>query len=151
MRAAIAAARDGMRGDRGGPFGAVIVRGDGEIVARGCNEVKSTNDPTAHAEVVAIRAAARALGTPSLEGCAIYTSCEPCPMCLAAICWARLDRVFFASTSADAAAAGFDDALFYEEVCKPAAARAVPSANLLRNEAWPVMQEWIDKADKAPY
>ncbi len=151
MRAAIAAAREGMRANRGGPFGAVIVRGDGEIVARGCNEVTSTDDPTAHAEVVAIRAAARALGTPSLEGCTIYASCEPCPMCLAAICWARLDRVFFASTSADAAAAGFDDARFYEEVCKPAAERAVPTESLLRDEAWPVMEEWIAKPDKNLY
>ena len=151
MRAAIAAARDGMRANRGGPFGAVIVRGDGEIVARGCNEVTSTNDPTAHAEVVAIRAAARALGTPSLAGCTIYASCEPCPMCLAAICWARLDQVFFASTSADAAAAGFDDARFYEEVCKPVEERAVPTAPLLRAEAWPVMEEWIAKPDKHLY
>ena len=151
MRAAIAAAQEGMRANRGGPFGAVIVRGDGEVVAHGSNEVTSTNDPTAHAEMVAIREAARTLGTHSLAGCTIYASCEPCPMCLAAICWARLDRVFFASTSADAAAAGFDDARFYDEVCKPAAERDLPTEPLLRDEAWSVMEEWIAKPDKHLY
>ena len=117
MRNAIEAAFAGMRSQRGGPFGAVIVR-DGRIVAQGCNQVTSTNDPTAHAEMVAIRAAAQALGTPSLAGCTIYASCEPCPMCLAAIYWSRLDRLYFASTSADAAAAGCDDAVIYEEISK---------------------------------
>ncbi len=150
MRDAIAAALAGMRAERGGPFGAVIVR-DGEIVARGCNEVTSSGDPTAHAEVVAIRSAARALGTHSLAGCTIYASCEPCPMCLAAIYWARLDRLYFACTRADAAAAGFDDDVFYQEIAKPLAERSVPTAPLLRDEAWRVMAEWIAKPDKTPY
>ena len=150
MRAAIAAAFAGMRADQGGPFGAVIVR-DGEIIARGCNEVTSSHDPTAHAEVVAIRAAAQALGTHSLVGCTIYASCEPCPMCLAAIYWARLDRLFFACTCQDAAAAGFDDEVFYQEIVKPLDERSVPTAELLRDEGWATMQEWIAKADKTPY
>ncbi len=150
MRDAIAAAFAGMRNHAGGPFGAVIVR-DGEIIARGCNEVTSSHDPTAHAEVVAIRAAARMLGTHSLAGCTIYASCEPCPMCLAAIYWARLERLFFACTRADAAAAGFDDEVFYQEIAKPLDERSVPAAPLLRDEAWTVMQEWIAKPDKTPY
>lgn len=150
MRSAIAAAFAGMRGQQGGPFGAVIVR-DGEIIAQGCNQVTSSNDPTAHAEMVAIRAAALALGNPSLAGCTIYASCEPCPMCLAAIHWARLDRIFFASTSADAAAAGFDDTVIYTEVSKGLAERSIPTAPLLREEAWPVMAEWIAKPDKTLY
>ena len=150
MRGAIAAACAGMRGHRGGPFGAVIVRG-GEIVAQGCNEVTSSHDPTAHAEIVAIRAAARTLGTHSLAGCTIYASCEPCPMCLAAIYWARLDRLFFACTRADAAAAGFDDEAFYQEIVKPFDERSIPTAPLLRDEGRAVMQEWIAKPDKTPY
>ena len=150
MREAIAAASAGMRHHRGGPFGAVIVRG-GEIIARGCNEVTSSHDPTAHAEMVAIRAAAQMLGTHSLAGCTIYASCEPCPMCLAAIYWARLDRLFFACTRVDAAAAGFDDDVFYQEIAKPLEERSVSTAPLLRDEARAVMQEWIAKPDKTPY
>ncbi len=150
MRSAIAAAFAGMRGQQGGPFGAVIVRA-GEVIAQGCNQVTSSNDPTAHAEMVAIRAAARKLGMPSLAGCTIYASCEPCPMCLAAIYWSRLDRLYFACTSADAAAAGFDDDVFYKEISRPVAERSIPTAPLLRDEAWPVMQEWIAKLDKTPY
>ena len=150
MRDAVAAAFAGMRNHAGGPFGAVIVRG-GEVIARGCNAVTSSHDPTAHAEVVAIRAAARTLGTHSLAGCTIYASCEPCPMCLAAIYWARLDRLFFACTRADAAAAGFDDEAFYQEIAKPLNERSVPTVPLLRDEAWAVMQEWIAMPDKAPY
>ena len=150
MRAAIDAAFAGMRKGEGGPFGAVIVRG-GEVIASGCNRVTSSHDPTAHAEVVAIRAAAQALGTHSLAGCTIYASCEPCPMCLAAIYWARLDRLFFACTRADAAAAGFDDEVFYQELAKPLDERSVPTALLLRDEAWTVMREWIARSDKTPY
>lgn len=150
MRDAIAAAFTGMRNGRGGPFGAVIVRG-GEIIAQGCNEVTSSHDPTAHAEVVAIRAAARKLGTHSLAGCTIYASCEPCPMCLAAIYWARLDGLFFACTRTDAAAAGFDDDEFYQEIVKPLDQRAIPTAPLLRDEGRAAMQEWIAKPDKTPY
>lgn len=150
MRSAIAAAFAGMRSQQGGPFGAVIVR-DGEIIAQGCNQVTSSNDPTAHAEMVAIRTAAQVLRMPSLAGCTIYASCEPCPMCLAAIYWSRLDRLYFASLSADAAAAGFDDAVIYREISLPVATRSIPSTPLLRAEAWPVMEEWIAKPDKTSY
>src|SRR6266404_1774250 len=118
MRRAVELSRERMRQNAGGPFGAVIVKA-GEILAEGWNKVTSTNDPTAHAEVSAIRAACARLGTFSLAGCDIYTSCEPCPMCLAAIYWARLDRIYFANSREDAAAIGFDDALIYHEVAKP--------------------------------
>ena len=150
MRAAITAAGEGMRRQRGGPFGAVIVRG-GEIIARGCNEVTSSGDPTAHAEVVAIRAAARALGTFTLAGCTIFASCEPCPMCLGAIYWARLDRLYFACTRADAARAGFDDDFLYRELPLPVSERSIPTGPLLRDEGWQVMQEWVAMPDKVPY
>ena len=150
MRAAIAAAGEGMRRQRGGPFGAVIVRG-GEIIAEGCNQVTSSGDPTAHAEVVAIRAAARALGTFTLAGCSIFASCEPCPMCLGAIYWARLDRLYFACTRADAALAGFDDDLLYRELPLPVSERSIPTVPLLREEGWNVMQEWVALPGKTPY
>ena len=150
MRAAIAAAGEGMRRQQGGPFGAVIVRG-GEIIARGCNEVTSSGDPTAHAEVVAIRAAARALGTFTLAGCTIFASCEPCPMCLGAIYWARLDRLYFACTRADAARAGFDDDFLYRELPLPVSERSIPTEPLLRDEGWQVMQEWVAMPGKTPY
>ena len=150
MREAIDMARVGIRRNQGGPFGAVIVLG-GEVIARGCNQVTSTHDPTAHAEIVAIREAARILSTHSLAGCSIYASCEPCPMCLAAIHQARLDRVYFACTGADAAAAGFDDERFYQELVEPASERFVPAEGLLRDEGWTVMQEWIANPDKTPY
>src|SRR5204862_3933861 len=124
MRAAIRAADDGMRAGRGGPFGCVIVRG-GAIVGRGENRVTSTNDPTAHAEVVAIRDACSALGTYELRGCDLYASCEPCPMCFAAIHWARIPRVFYGNTRADAAAIAFDDDLLYRQVALPPDARTI--------------------------
>jgi guanine deaminase len=150
MREAIALARAGMREGCGGPFGAVIVK-DGEIIARGCNRVTSTCDPTAHAEVVAIREAARRLATFSLEGCEIYATCEPCPMCLAAIYWARLDRLYFASTRLDAASAGFDDDAIYREIPLPVAERSLATQLLLGDEAWKVFEEWNAKADKILY
>ena len=149
MREAIALAVKNVA-DGGGPFGAIIVK-DGKVIAEGWNRVTSTNDPTAHAEVTAIRSACAALGTFSLRGCDIYTSCEPCPMCLAAIYWARLDRVFFANSREDAAAIGFDDALIYGEVSKPIGDRIIPTTKLALPEAEAVFAEWQAKPDKIPY
>lgn len=134
----------------GGPFGAVIVR-DGRIVAEGTNAVTSTPDPTAHAEMVAIRAAALTLGSFDLAGCAIYTSCEPCPMCLGAIYWARLDRIWFAATRDDAAAAGFDDEFLYREIPKPLADRLIPTARLKLAETDAVFRAWAESPNKIPY
>lgn len=150
MRRAIALASENVRSGAGGPFAAVIVRA-GAIVAEGVNCVTLTNDPTAHGEVTAIRAACRALNTFSLEGCEIYTSCEPCPMCLAAIYWAHLDRIWFGNTSADAARVAFDDASLYREIALPAAARAIPSAMLLHEQAWESFQLWLESPVKTPY
>ena len=126
----------------GGPFGAVIARG-GEIIATGVNRVTASNDPTAHAEVSAIRRAAQQLGTFNLAGCEIFTSCEPCPMCLGAIYWARLDRVYYANTKADAKAAGFDDSFIYDELALPRDRRKLPSVPMMRNEAIKVLEEWV--------
>src|SRR5579863_8505927 len=125
MQEAIHRAVENVRSGRGGPFGAIVVK-DGRVIANGANSVTSTNDPTAHAEVNAIREACRALGTFQLNGCEIYTSCEPCPMCLGAIYWARPDRVFYAATANDAAAAGFDDSFIYDEMKLEAAERKIP-------------------------
>lgn len=150
MARAIELAQSGMESNDGGPFGAVVVK-DGKIIAEGRNRVTSTNDPTAHAEVVAIREACKALGTFQLEGCSIYTSCEPCPMCLGAIYWARPDNVFFACTREDAAAAGFDDEMIYVELGKPNEHRRRPMTNLLRDEAIVVFRKWIEKPDKVEY
>jgi tRNA(Arg) A34 adenosine deaminase TadA len=141
MRRAIALAAEGMRAGNGGPFGAVVVKDD-RIVGEGNNHVTSTNDPTAHAEVVAIREACRHLGTYSLQGCEIYASCEPCPMCLAAIYWARIDRIYYANTRADAARIGFADDHIYDEVAKPIERRDVPAVRLLAGEAWKTFAEW---------
>lgn len=150
IREAIAMARTGMdRGD-GGPFGCVIVK-DGAIVGRGNNCVTSSNDPTAHAEVVAIREACKALGNFQLNGCVLYTSCEPCPMCLGAIYWARPDRVVFACGREDAADAGFDDQLIYDELPLPYAERKIPTETLLRDEAQVVFDAWKGKTDKVEY
>src|SRR4051794_21528306 len=118
MRLAIALALESVQKEKGGPFGAVVVQ-DGIVVGQGANEVTSTNDPTAHAEIVAIRRACQALATFSLQGCEIYSSCEPCPMCLAAIYWARIDRIYFASTRAEAAEVGFRDGFLYQEISLP--------------------------------
>jgi guanine deaminase len=150
LRHAVRLSAEGMRDGAGGPFGAVIVRDD-MVVAEGWNEVTSANDPTAHAEVTAIRRACKALGTFSLKGCEIFTSCEPCPMCLAAIYWARLDRITFANTRADAAAIGFDDELIYGEVSKPVEQRVIPTTRLPLSEAEAVFAEWRTKGDRTAY
>jgi tRNA(Arg) A34 adenosine deaminase TadA len=150
MRRAIDLAQDGVDSNHGGPFGCVIAK-DGRIVGEGCNEVTSTNDPTAHAEVVAIRAACRNLDSFQLDGCVVYTSCEPCPMCLGAIYWARPAAIFFAGTRDDAASAGFDDELFYDELEKPNEERQLKMQNLLRNEAKEVFRRWNEKPDKIEY
>jgi tRNA(Arg) A34 adenosine deaminase TadA len=150
MREAIRAADAGMRAGRGGPFGCVIVRAGG-IVGRGENRVLSTNDPTAHAEVVAIRDACRALATFRLAECELYTSCEPCPMCFAAIHWARIARVYYANTRTDAAAIGFDDDLLYREVALPPDRRAIAMTPLLRAEALATFRAWAAKPDRIPY
>ena len=150
MRRAVELSAQHMREGAGGPFGAVIVK-NGKVIAEGWNRVTSSNDPTAHAEVTAIRDACKALGTFSLEGCDIYTSCEPCPMCLSAIYWARLDRIYFANTRQDAAAIGFDDEFLYQEVPKSIEARSIPTFKLNVSEAAAVFAEWQAKPDKVRY
>lgn len=150
MRSAIRLARAKMRSNCGGPFGAVVVR-DGKIIARGWNRVTSANDPTAHAEITAIRAACKKLQTFDLAGCELYTSCEPCPMCLSAIYWARLKKVYYANTRRDAARIQFDDDWLYREVARPLARRKIPMRQLLRVEALPVFAEWQAKKDKIRY
>ena len=149
MRKAIAlSARNVNEG--GGPFGAVIAR-DGEIVATGVNRVTAEHDPTAHAEVSAIREAARRLGTFDLSGCEIYTSCEPCPMCLGAIYWARLDRMFYGNTKTDAAAIGFDDAFIYSELSLDPASRSLCSEQMMHEDALKAFRAWAEKPDKTGY
>jgi guanine deaminase len=150
MREAIRLSLAKMRGNCGGPFGAVVVR-RGKIVGRGWNRVTSANDPTAHAEITAIRAACRKLKTFQLDDCELYTSCEPCPMCLAAIYWARFPKVFYANTRKDAAKIHFDDDFIYREVGKPVSRRKIPMKQLLRPEALKVFAEWKNKADKISY
>lgn len=150
MRRAIALSREGMEGNRGGPFGAVVARG-GAVLGEGWNDVTAARDPTAHAEIVAIRRACRALDSFDLRGCELFTSCEPCPMCLGAAHWARLDRVWFANTHADAAAIGFDDALLYRELALPPERHALPMRRLLGAEALAVFEAWREKPDKVPY
>jgi guanine deaminase len=149
VRRAIALAVESVQSG-GGPFGAVIVK-EGRIVAEGVNRVTPANDPTAHAEIVAIREACRALGLFHLRGCEIYASCEPCPMCMAAIYWARLDRVFFAATRADAAEAGFDDALIHKALAASPGAQVMPAEQLLREEALPAFEEWTHKEKRVDY
>ncbi len=150
MRAAIRLSLSKMRANCGGPFGAVVVR-NGKVVGRGWNQVTSTNDPTAHAEVTAIRDACRRLKTFQLDDCALYTSCEPCPMCLSAIYWARFKKVYYANTRKDAANIQFDDDLIYREVAKPISKRSIPMKQLLRPEALEVFAEWKTKTDKIRY
>ncbi len=150
LQQAVLLSRSRMESGLGGPFGAVIVR-DGVVVAEGWNEVTSAHDPTAHAEVSVIRRACRALGTFSLEGATIYSSCEPCPMCLSAIYWARLGRLVYANTRDQAAAIGFDDAFLYGEVAKPPQARSLPSTHLPLPEAAAVFRSWTEKVDRIPY
>lgn len=147
---AVALSREHMEAGAGGPFGAVIVR-DGTILAEGWNEVTSTSDPTAHAEVVAIRRACREVGDFSLKGATLYTSCEPCPMCLAAAYWARVERIVYANTRDAAASIGFDDAFLYDEIPKEPAARTLPMLHLPDEEASAVFADWLAKADRVPY
>jgi guanine deaminase len=150
MARAIELAIENVRAGCGGPFGAVIVKDD-RILAAGSNQVTSTNDPTAHAEVVAIRAACAALGTFQLDDCDLFTTCEPCPMCLGAIYWARVRHVYYGATAADAASAGFDDAFIYSQLALPPASRAIPFTPLMRDEALTCFQAWASKADRINY
>jgi len=150
MARAIQLSIDNVLRGRGGPFGAVVVKGNA-IVGEGVNQVTSTNDPTAHAEVLAIRESCKKLGVFDLEGCEIYTSCEPCPMCLGAIYWARLSRVYFANTAADASDIGFSDSLIYQEISQPHARRKIPMIQLMREEALAALRAWKDKPDKIEY
>jgi guanine deaminase len=150
LREAIHLSRDRMREGAGGPFGAIVARSDG-LVARGWNMVTTAHDPTAHAEIVAIRRACGVLGTFRLTGCTLYSSCEPCPMCLAAAYWARVDRLVYAAGRADAAGAGFDDSLIYDEIGLPVDGRSLQTSQLLREEAIVVLDEWLVKRDKVPY
>jgi guanine deaminase len=150
MRRAIALSLEMMRSGRGGPFGAVIVK-DGSIIAEGFNEVISSNDPTAHAEMVAVRRACQALATFDLTGCEIYTSCEPCPMCLGAIYWARLGRIYYANDRYDAAKIGFQDDFLYREIPLPPEQRSIPTLRLLQAEGWAAFAEWDRKPDKIQY
>ena len=150
MRRAIELSRHAVRTNLGGPFGAVIVRGH-KVVAEGFNRVTSSLDPTAHAEITAIRAACRELGDYQLTDCEIYSSCEPCPMCLGAIYWSGITRIYFANSRADAAAAGFGDQFLYEEIPLPVDQRTIPSARLLGEEALVAFDEWQAQQDKALY
>lgn len=134
----------------GGPFGAVIVR-DGAVIATGTNRVTANNDPTAHAEVNAIRSACAKEGTFKLEGCTCYTSCEPCPMCLAALYWAGVERIFYGNTKDDAKAINFDDSFIYDEIAKPYAKRAIPIINIMREEAISAFKMWEKSEDKVEY
>ena len=150
LQCAIELSEQAVRQQFGGPFGAVIVK-DGEIVGEGCNQVTSHNDPTAHAEIVAIRSACQKLGTFRLTGCTIYASTEPCPMCLGAIYWARLDQLIYANSRFDAAAIGFDDAFFHEEIAKPADLRALRTTHMANDEALAVLRDWSDLRDRELY
>ena len=150
MREAIALSVQNVRSGRGGPFAAVVVKA-GEVIARGVNLVASMNDPTAHAEVAAIRAACQALGSFHLTGCEIYASCEPCPMCLGAIYWAKVSRYYYGNTRLDAAKIGFNDALIYDELSKPPGVRTIPGLALLGDEAAEAFREWMRASVKVPY
>ncbi len=150
LRHAIRLATENVVSGAGGPFAAVIIR-DGRIVGEGVNTVTTSNDPTAHGEVNAIRSAAKALGTFTLAGCALYTSCEPCPMCLAAAYWARIDAIYYGASAADAARAGFDDAFLYEEFRREQTARTLPATQLLGDEAWASFAAWLASANKIEY
>jgi guanine deaminase len=150
LREAIRLSTEKMEAGEGGPFGAVVVQ-SGKIVGRGWNRVTSTNDPTAHAEIVAIRDACANLNTFSLAGCEIYTSCEPCPMCFAAIYWARLERICYAASGQDAEAAGFDDCQFSQELALPPSRRSLPMIQELQEEARDAFRAWMRKADRIPY
>jgi tRNA(Arg) A34 adenosine deaminase TadA len=150
MARAIQLAVENVRSGKGGPFGSVIVK-NSKIVAEAANRVTATNDPTAHAEVVAIREACSRLEVFELGDCEIYTSCEPCPMCLGAIYWARLGKVYFASVAADAAKAGFDDSFIYREIAQGLAKRSIPMEQMMRQEALAAFRAWQEKSDKIQY
>ncbi|MFT5859122.1 MAG: guanine deaminase [Flavobacteriaceae bacterium] len=150
MREAIRISRENVESGKGGPFGAVVVK-NGEIIASGGNEVTSSNDPTAHAEVVAIRKACAALGSFQLDDCDIYCSCEPCPMCLGAIYWARPNKIFYANTKVDAAEINFDDHFIYQEIDLPNHKRSLPTVQLLRDEAIDVFHKWKSSSVKTEY
>lgn len=150
IKIAIALSEEGMRSDKGGPFGAIVVK-DNEIIGRGSNLVTSTNDPTAHAEITAIRDACKNINDYQLTGCTIYTSCEPCPMCLGAIYWARPDKIVFGCTREDAAAIGFDDDFLYKEVALPLEHRSIPTVQKGRMGALKVFRAWEQKEDKKEY
>jgi guanine deaminase len=150
MLEAIRLSHENMQAGKGGPFGCVVVK-DGEIIGRGFNQVTSTNDPTAHAEVIAIREACKTLGTFQLTGCEIYTSCEPCPMCLGAIYWARPSKVYYANTREDAAAIQFDDDFIYKEIAVAITGRSIPFVPMKMKEALDVFEQWKNKSDKIDY
>jgi len=150
MARAIQLSHDNVLSGQGGPFGAVIVK-DGKIVSEGVNRVTSTNDPTAHAEVVAIREACGKLGFFELKDCELYTSCEPCPMCLGAIYWARLARIYFGNLAADATKIGFDDSAIYREFARPFSERAIPMVPMMREQALAAFRAWDEKPHKIPY
>jgi len=150
MTRAIQLSLDNVLRDQGGPFGAVVVK-HGTIVAEGVNRVTATPDPTAHAEVVAIREACTRLGVFELKDCELYSSCEPCPMCLGAIYWARLDRVYFANFAADASAIGFDDSFIHHELAQPRTRRAIPMVQMMREAALAAFRAWQEKPNKIPY
>jgi guanine deaminase len=150
MRRAIALALENVRSAAGGPFAALIVK-DAQVIAEGTNRVTSTNDPTAHAEIVAIREACRALQNFQLEGCDLYTTCEPCPMCLGAIYWARPSRIFYAATGAEAAAAGFDDKFIHEELTRPVSQRQIPTTQILHQDSQAIFEAWARQPNKKLY
>ena len=150
MARAIQLSIENVHSGRGGPFGAVIVK-DGAVIAEGANQVTSTKDPTAHAEILAIRAACAKLGVFELPGCEIYTSCEPCPMCLGAIYWSRLSRIYFATVAADASRIGFDDSLIYREIAQPLTHRTIPMVQMMREESLAAFRAWEEKPNKIVY
>jgi guanine deaminase len=150
MRRAIAVALENVRSGAGGPFAALIVKGRA-VIAQGTNRVTSTNDPTAHAEIVAIREACRVLQNFQLQGCELYTTCEPCPMCLGAIYWARPTRIFYAATHAEAAAAGFDDKFIHEEMNRPTEQRRIPRTQILHGESQAIFAAWAAQENRQSY
>jgi guanine deaminase len=150
MEKAIQLSLDKMRSGAGGPFGAIVVK-DGQVIGEGWNQVTSTNDPSAHAEVVAIREACKKIQHFDLSGAEIYASCEPCPMCLSAIYWARIEKIYYANTRQDAANIGFDDEFLYQEISKPLRQRKIPLVQCCHDEALSVFQEWQKKPDKIEY
>jgi tRNA(Arg) A34 adenosine deaminase TadA len=150
MARAIQLSIENVRSGQGGPFGAVVAK-EGNLVAEGVNRVTLTNDPTAHAEVLAIRSACQKLGLRELKGCELYTSCEPCPMCLGAIYWAHLSRVYFGTVAADASKIGFDDSSIYQEMAQPYCQRRIPMIQMMRDEALAAFRAWEEAPSKIPY